>query len=212
MHELERSNRELSEFSYAVSHDLQAPVRGVRALTKLLAQRTDSLTDDSAHLFSMIEEATSGMERLIESLLRYAQTGHGELERQSVSVDQIIQSVQKTLAPLIAETHAQIVHEGLPTVEADPVLLEQLLQNLVANALQYHRPDVTPVIEISGGKSRSVWQFAVKDNGQGIPSKHQGSCVFEPLEATPWQRHAGERLGFDFMPHNRSAARRADLG
>ena len=103
LHELERSNRELSQFSYAVSHDLQAPVRGVRALTQLLVRRDDGLQDDSSHLLTLIEQAASGMERLIESLLRYAQAGQGQLNRQRVAVDQIIESVRMTLAPLITE-------------------------------------------------------------------------------------------------------------
>ncbi len=96
--ELERSNRELSQFSYAVSHDLQAPVRGVRALTKLLVRRDDNLREDSSHLLNLIEQATSGMERLIESLLRYAQAGQGQLNRQPVSLERIVDSLRMTLS------------------------------------------------------------------------------------------------------------------
>ena len=70
LHELERSNRELSQFSFAVSHELQAPVRGVRALTQLLVRRDDRNQEDTSHLLAMIEQATAGMQRLIESLLR----------------------------------------------------------------------------------------------------------------------------------------------
>ncbi len=193
--ELERSNRELSQFSYAVSHDLQAPVRGVRALTQLLAQRRgDSLPDDSSQLVTLIEQATSGMERLIESLLRYAQAGQGELNRQRVSLGHIVESVRTTLASLIAETGATIVCKPLPEVEADPVLLELLLQNLIVNALQYHRPEVAPVIEISGSVSRGVWEFAVKDNGQGIPLHYQDH-VFEPLKRLHGNETPGTGLG-----------------
>ncbi len=166
--ELERSNRELSQFSYAVSHDLQAHVRGVRALTQLLVQR-DYGSADSLQLLTLIEHATSSMESLIESLPRYAQAGQGQLNRQRVSLDQIIESVRMTLASLITETGATIVCESLPAIEADPVLLGQLLQNLIANAIQYRRPGEAPVIEISGSISGGMWEFAVKDNGQGIP-------------------------------------------
>jgi signal transduction histidine kinase len=194
LHELERSNRELSEFSYAVSHDLQAPVRGVRALTQLLVRRDDSLQKDSSHLLTLIEQATSGMERLIESLLRYAQAGQGQLNRQRVAVDSIIESVRMTLSPLITETSARIVCKPLPAVEADPVLLEQLLQNLVANALQYHRPGETPVVEISGAQSGELWHFAVKDNGQGIPLNDQDR-VFEPLKRLHGSETPGTGLG-----------------
>ena len=194
LRELERSNRELSQFSYAVSHDLQAPVRSVRALTQLLVRRDDHLRENSSHLLTLIEQATAGMERLIESLLRYAQAGQGQLNRQRVPVDQIIDSVRMTLAPLITETGAQIVCKPLPVVEADPVLLEQLLQNLIANALYYHRPGEAPVVEISGGPSEEVWQFAVKDNGQGIPLNYQDR-VFEPLKRLHGNEAPGTGLG-----------------
>jgi light-regulated signal transduction histidine kinase (bacteriophytochrome) len=194
LRELERSNRELSQFSYAVSHDLQAPVRGVRALTQLLVRRHDNLQDDSAHLLTLIEQATSGMERLIDSLLRYAQAGQGQLNRQRVKTDQIIESVLTTLAPLITETRAQIVCSSLPVVDADPVLLELVFQNLVSNALHYHRPGEAPVIEILGGNSGESWQFAVKDNGRGIPPYDQDR-VFEPLKRLHGNDIPGSGLG-----------------
>src|SRR5882724_5298791 len=181
LHELERSNRELSQFSYSVSHDLKAPVNHVRALTQLLARRGQGMQEDSSHLLSLIEQAADRMERLIESLLRYAQAGQGQLERKLVHVDPIIESVRLTLAPLIANTRAQIVCRPLPAVVADPVLLEQVFQNLIANAIQYHRPEETPVVEISGERLEGEWQFAVKDNGEGIPPDYQDG-VFEPLK------------------------------
>jgi signal transduction histidine kinase len=194
LHELERSNRELSQFSYAVSHDLRAPVRGVRALTKLLVRRDDNLQDDSVHLLTLIEQATSGMERLIDSLLRYAQAGQGLLNRQRVNVDQIIEGVRTTLAPLITEKGARIMCGSLPAVDADPVMLELVFQNLVSNSLQYHCPGEPPVIEISGGNFGDSWQFAVKDNGQGILPDHQDR-VFEPLKRLQGNDTPGSGLG-----------------
>ena len=194
LQELERSNRELSQFSYAVSHDLRAPVRGVRALTQLLAHRDDNLQDDSAHLLTLIEQATSGMERMIDSLLRYAQIGQGQLNLQRVKVDKIIQDVRTTLAPLVAETRARIVSNPLPAVDADPVLLELVFQNLVSNALQYHRPGEAPLIEISGGSSGHSWEFAVKDNGQGISPAHHDR-VFAQLKRLHGNDVPGSGLG-----------------
>jgi signal transduction histidine kinase len=134
------------------------------------------------------------MERLIESLLRYAQAGHGQLERKRVPVDPIIESVRLTLAPVIANTRAQIVCRPLPAVEADPVLLEQVFQNLIANAIQYHRREETPVVEISGERLGDEWQFAVKDNGEGIPRDYQDG-IFEPLKRLHGEESAGTGLG-----------------
>lgn len=194
LHELERSNRELSQFSYAVSHDLKAPVNHVRVLTQLLAERDSRSPEDSSHLLTLIEQAAEGMERLIESLLRYAQAGQGQLKRQRVPVEAIMESVRATLAPLITETGAQIICTPLQAVEADPIMLEQLLQNLVVNALQYHRPGIAPVVEISSVCSEDVCQFAVKDNGQGIALKYQDR-IFEPLKRLHGSETPGTGLG-----------------
>ncbi len=192
--ELERSNRELSQFSYAVSHDLRAPVRGVRALTQLLMRREDDSRGDSAHLLNLIEQSTVGMERLVESLLRYAQAGYGSLERSRVPIGEIIDSVTATLAPLIAETGARIICEPLPSIEADPILLEQLFLNLISNALQYRRPGAAPEVRISAHQSVEYWQFAVKDNGQGIPADSH-DYVFEPLKRLHPNDTPGSGLG-----------------
>jgi signal transduction histidine kinase len=194
LHELERSNRDLSQFSYAVSHDLKAPVHHVRALTQLLVRRGSNMQEDSSHLLTLIEQAADRMERLIESLLRYAQAGQGQLDRKQVPVNPIIESVRLTLAPLIATTRAQIVCKTLPAADADPVLLEQVFQNLIANAIQYHRPEEAPVVEISGETSGEEWHFAVKDNGEGIPADYQNG-IFEPLKRLHGDESAGSGLG-----------------
>jgi signal transduction histidine kinase len=98
-----------------------------------------------------------------------------------------------TLAPLISEKRGRITCSTLPEVDADPVLLALIFQNLVSNALQYHCHGETPVIEISGGTSGDFWQFAVKDNGQEIPPDHQDH-VFEPLK----RLHGNDRR---YQPH-----------
>jgi light-regulated signal transduction histidine kinase (bacteriophytochrome) len=85
-------------------------------------RRNENLRDDSAHLLTLIDPATSGMERLIDSLLRYAHAGQGQLNRERVKTDQIIEGVRTTLAHLITKTRARIVCGPLPAVDADPVL------------------------------------------------------------------------------------------
>lgn len=194
LQELERSNKELSQFSYAVSHDLQAPIRSVRALTRLLVSRTEDLRDDAGHLADLIEQAAQGMERLIDSLLHHAQAGQGQLTRQKVSLQPVIDAVQVSLSALIASTGARIHCFDLPTVEADPAQLEQLFQNLIANAIKYHRPGLRPEIEIRGEPFAEGWLFSVKDNGEGISPEHQ-SLVFQALKRLHGSDTPGSGLG-----------------
>jgi PAS domain S-box-containing protein len=192
--ELERSNADLSRFSYAVSHDLQAPVRSVRALTELLVKRNSASQEDTAHLATLIEQAAEGMERLIDSLLRYAQAGQGELNRQSVSAEAAIDAVRVSLGSLIAKTGARISTTGLPAVDADPVQLQQLFQNLIANGIKYHRQGEVPIIEIHSETVAEGWRFSVKDNGEGILPKHQ-DLIFEALKRLHGSNTPGSGLG-----------------
>jgi signal transduction histidine kinase len=192
--ELKRSNHELSRFSYAVSHDLHAPVRSVRALTQLLIRRNDGPPEDSAHLADLIEQAAAGMEHIVDSLLEYAQAGQGELKRERVSTASVVDAVRVSLVALIEETGARISCSALPAIEADPVQLQRLFQNLIANALKYHRLGIPPVIEIEGGECEDGWKFAVTDHGQGIPREHQAT-IFEPLKRLHGNETPGSGLG-----------------
>src|SRR4030095_5310060 len=100
---------------------MQRRGRSVRALTKLLVRRNEAASDDTVHLADLIEQAAGGMERLVDSLLRYAQAGQGEIKRQRISADTVIDAVRGSLAALIGENRARILSGGLPTLDADPV-------------------------------------------------------------------------------------------
>ena len=194
MRELERSNNELSQFSYAVSHDLQGPIRSVRALTAVLVRRNDDLKDDVSHLGDLIEQAARGMENLIDSLLRYAQAGQGELKRQDVSIEALVNQVRVSLSALVSSTGARISCSGLPVVTADPAQLAQVFQNLIANAIKYHRAGVTPEIEIRAELLGDEWRFSVKDNGEGIEPKYH-DLVFQALKRLHGSDEPGSGLG-----------------
>lgn len=192
--ELERSNRELSQFSHAVSHDLQAPVRSVRTLTQLLVRRNGAQLEDSEHLAGLIEQAAEGMERLIESLLRYAQVGQGALNRQRTSSQAAVDAVCVLLGALITKAGARISAKDLPDVDADPAQLQQLFQNLIANAIKYHRQGEAPTVEIRAEAMPTGWRFAVKDNGEGVLREHQ-VVIFEALKRLHGSDTPGSGLG-----------------
>lgn len=193
--EFARSNQELARFSYAVSHDLQAPIRTIRSLTEHLARHRPAGWDaEEQKLLTMVIQAAGGMQHLIESLLKYAQAGQGQIHAESVPLGTVIDTVELTLATLIAETHTRIVRGSLPIVHADQTQLEQLIQNLVSNAIQYRRPDESPVIEISGTRIEGGWELRVADNGQGIPP-HACEQIFEPLKRLHGTEVPGSGLG-----------------
>ncbi len=194
MLELKRSNDELSQFSYAVSHDLRGPVRTVRTLTELLVRRGVDSKEEASHLAELIEQAAEGMERLIDSLLRCAQAGQSEMDPQPVPVQAVVDAVCSSLDSMITSTGAIITCSDLPTVNADPTQLEQLFQNFISNAIKYHRPGIAPRIDIRCDRVEDEWRFSIKDNGEGIAKEYQG-VIFQAMKRLHGSDTPGSGLG-----------------
>jgi PAS domain S-box-containing protein len=195
--ELERSNAELSRFSYSLAHDLQAPATSIAALGELLRQgKEGDLTAGQLQVLGMMTESARGMQRLVSSILNYAQIGHGEVNLESVPVNAVIQAVQVRLFDAIESSGAEIRHESesLPVVQADRTQLEQVFQNLLSNAIKYRKPGEAPRISISAERIGEDWAFSVKDNGQGIPPERL-QRIFEPLKRLHGSDIPGTGLG-----------------
>jgi len=139
-----------------------------------------------------VTEGAQSMEQLIESLLRYAQS-ENELSLTRVNVNAVIDGIVKSLDPLIRETKATITTEALPEVQADPVRVLQLFQNLIVNAINYRSS--RPVrIRISAEAAGSDYRFAVSDNGVGIPREHFDR-IFLPLQRLESKNVPGTGIG-----------------
>jgi PAS domain S-box-containing protein len=193
--ELERSNGELSRFSYSLSHDLQGPANNIAALCELLRQgKEGELTNGQSKILKMMTESAGGMQRLISSMLTFAQVGHGEISVDSVPVQALVDTVRVRLAHAVETSGARIQYERLPTVNGDRTQLEQVFQNLLSNAIQYRKPGEAPVISISAEDAGDEWTFSVADNGQGIPPEWL-TRIFEPLKRLHGRDIPGTGLG-----------------
>jgi PAS domain S-box-containing protein len=169
--ELARSNKELEQFAYVASHDLQEPLRMVTSYVQLLAKRYQGKLDRDANDF--IEFAVDGamrMHRLINDLLAYSRVGTQGKALASTDSEVVFGEVLSNLRVAIEEKGATVIHEPLPTVMADDVQLGQLFQNLVGNAIKFHREEA-PQVQVSAHQSNGEWVFSVKDNGIGIDPK-----------------------------------------
>ena len=170
--ELERSNRELEQFAYVASHDLQAPLRSITGFVQLLGRRLEkSLDNDSRDFMKFIVESTKQMQRLIESLLDIGQVGKQGLQTEPTGMNAVMQKAREHLAELIAERGVVIESQPLPTVSGDPVLLSQLMQNLLSNAIKF-QPQEHPMVSVSSKREGSEWVFGVQDHGIGIEPQH----------------------------------------
>jgi signal transduction histidine kinase len=168
--DLERSNRELEEFAYVASHDLAEPLRSITSYLELIERRTE-LDDQSVQFFAFVTDGARRMRRLIDDLLHYSRTGRAELRRQSVRTDALVDGTLRDLAAEIEAAGARVERDDLPVIEADPVLLGQVFQNLMANAVKFHDGEA-PLVHLSARELPDGWEFTIQDNGIGIPQDH----------------------------------------
>lgn len=180
--ELEKKNKELSQFAYIVSHDLKAPLNTITMFAQLLEEQYEEVFDKEAkELLIFISEATKRMATLISDLLEYSFSGQGTKLSQ-VDCKSLVEVVQKDLAVKIIETNASLDVGHLPTITGYETELRMLLQNLINNALKYNTPGESPKISIYA-KEQDGWTFYVKDNGIGIANENRDKIfnVFQRL-------------------------------
>lgn len=169
---LERSNQDLEQFAYVASHDLQEPLRMVAAYTQLLAERYGGQLDQNADKY--IHYALEGalrMQTLIQDLLTFSRVGRQGESPRATDCNTMIKAVLENLQAAIQESGAQVAHENLPTLVAEPSQLVQLFQNLVSNAIKF-RGTEPPRIEVTARHQGQDWIFTVADNGIGIAAEH----------------------------------------
>lgn len=169
--ELRRSNQDLEQFAYAVSHDLQEPLKMVGGFVQLLESRcTGSNMDAEGHTF--IEYAVAGVDRmsaLIKDLLSYSRVGQGELSWKECDLKNLVTEKLQDLSVKIHESNATVNIKALPTkITVEPTLMSMVFHNLINNALKFNRSD-KPIIDISIESEADGWVCRVTDNGIGIP-------------------------------------------
>jgi len=194
--ELARSNRELEQFAYVSAHDLQEPLRQVRAYIGVLRDRySDRLDDKASQYFQYVEEGATRMSELVSGLLEYARVGRRDAVHESTSCKAALNTAIANLQVSIDESHALITHDELPSVKANPTQLAQLFQNLIGNAIKFHRDGVPPEVHIGCRYDADDLVFFVRDNGIGIDMTHQKRLfvIFQRLHGR--DKYAGTGIG-----------------
>ena len=179
--ELEVMNRELEDFAYLSSHDLQEPLRKIRSFAQLLRQRIGAtLEERSVSYLDYIEEAGGRLHALIRDLLEYSRTSRGPLTLEAVDLKQLAAAVVNDLSTAIAEAQATVQLGKLPVVQADATQMRLLLQNLLSNALKFRGPQ-PPLIAVWAEVDASTCRLSVRDNGIGIDPKYHAT-IFQSLK------------------------------
>jgi PAS domain S-box-containing protein len=170
---LEQSNRELEQFAYVASHDLQEPLRIVASYTNLLERRyKEKLDAKGLGYMKYIVEGAGRMQHLIQDLLTFSRVGRVNATRSPVDTDKLVERVLNNLAQMIADAKAVVTHDRLPVLNANETNLTQLFQNLISNAIKFHKQNVPPIVHIAVKKAAGEWIFAVQDNGIGIDPRY----------------------------------------
>jgi two-component system CheB/CheR fusion protein len=171
---LKRVNTELEQFAFIASHDLQEPLRMVSIYMELLERKMRGKLDkDASDYFEIALGSAKRMRMLVEDLLNFSRATRAEIKYEPTDCAAVVSRILATLKPLIEECHARIEYENLPTILADELLLGQVFQNLIGNAVKFRNEGQDPKIHISAIESASEWRFAVKDNGIGISAEYK---------------------------------------
>lgn len=200
--ELAQKNNDLRDFAHVASHDLQEPLRKVRVFSDLLEQEyADQIAGQGKQYIDRIQSSVERMSTLLTDLLSYSRVTSQVRPFEPVDLNQIIDTVLLDLHVRLEETDGRVERTFLPTIEADPTQMRQLFQNLIANALKFHRPNLPPLVQISASvietapEGRKIVFVRVQDNGIGF-SEQYAERIFVPFKRLHSRReYEGTGLG-----------------
>ena len=173
---LERSNRDLEQFATVASHDLSEPLRVIRGFTELLEERLRNRLDEEEQAFlAHLINGASRMQELVDGLLAYSRVASLKPSNNRTGTDlcATVTACIDDLATRVRESGATVVVKPLPVVSADPTVMRQLFQNLLANALKFVHPERFPVVTVAAHNENFGWRISVADNGLGIDPRHR---------------------------------------
>lgn len=170
---LESSNRELQDFASVAAHDLQEPLRKIQAFSdRLKTKFRDTLADEAKDYLERMQTSANRMQVLIDDLLTFSRVTTKGQPFIATDLDRVAREVLSDLEIRIEQTHAKVTLEVLPTIEADPLQMRQLFQNLIANALKFHKKGEAAEVTISAKIRGKECELVVSDQGIGFDEKY----------------------------------------
>jgi PAS domain S-box-containing protein len=181
---LTAANRELEAFSYSVSHDLRSPLRAIDGYTRILSEEySSSLDAEGRRLCAVVTNETRRMGQLIEDLLAFSRAGRAEMHPSPVDMEALARSAFEELTMPEDRQRIEFKVGELPAAEGDPILINQVWTNLLANAIKFSSRQERALIEVEGRQTDDEALYFVRDNGAGFPMKYADKLfgVFERL-------------------------------
>ena len=185
---LESAKESLEQFAYVASHDLQEPLRKIRAFgDRLTVKYAEQLEGNGQDYIARMQNAAERMQRLIDDLLQYSRVGRIRGDAQAINLIELVADVLENVGDSVEKSQAQVWYQGLPTIEGETWQIRQLFQNLISNAIKFRRPDVPPDVRITSREIPSdelsrvrkdhllntvYYEISVADNGIGFDEKY----------------------------------------
>lgn len=166
---LQQSNKDLEQFAHIISHEMRTPLRQIASFADILSTECKTLTPEEAQYLQYILSATKQLQEVIHSLLVYAQMQTPEKTFVDIDSHKLVEKATQNLQQIIQERSAEIViQDSLPVVYGDPVLLRQVFENLIENAIKFNTTGRKPLVTIWAEHEDLAWRFYVQDNGPGL--------------------------------------------
>ncbi|GMT41946.1 MAG: hypothetical protein IEMM0002_0357 [bacterium] len=179
--QLEEANKELEEFNYVASHDLQEPLRTLTSYCTFLKKDVgENLSEKARQDIDFITDAAKRMQKLIQDLLELSRAGRWEPKMEAVDLSQCVKAVSSDLDTRIRECNGTVKWDTLPTVTGDCSHLSRVMQNLVGNALKFHKKE-PPVVNVSAQRENGMWAITIADNGIGMEPQYLDQ-IFMPFK------------------------------
>ncbi|MGF1533157.1 MAG: ATP-binding protein [Bernardetiaceae bacterium] len=195
--QLERSNRELQDFAYISSHDLQEPLRKIQAFgNRVKSLEQDKFTEKGADYLERMLTAAARMQNLINDLLSFSRVSTKARPFEQIQLNAVLREVVFDLEVAIEEANAEVQIENLPVVEADKVQMRQLFQNLLSNAIKFRHEAVPVQIHVRpvDNADQNTWAIAVSDNGIGFDEKY-ADRIFNVFQRLEGRKYEGSGIG-----------------
>jgi len=194
--ELELSNKDLDDYTYAVSHDLKAPIRTIKAFSSFLEEDYGAILDETGKdCLRRVASAATNMDRLIEELLLLSRVGRKFTNLEVVNLNELLEEIKSDQVAILNDKKASLIVENLPKITIQRIWLKQLISNLINNGLKFNK-SLNPTVQVSYTVDDESYTFSVKDNGIGIDEKYYSQIfkLFERLHSSEEYEGTGAGL------------------